>query len=271
MQGLNIEKERIERGANGFSGEGDLRLAFRQGNTNLLDLGSRARLTFRRNRHTVFALADLRFAAKTLARDGGQTSGLADRDARYLQRYIGHLRHTIRLSQSWAVEAFVQAESDEFALLRLRTLLGGGPRWTLIDSPRMFATLGTSYMLEREALDSSYFVDQPSGDRATTIWHRSSSYLNLTYKVDERLEVRATTYVQLRFDDPSDWRLLQDFSLSLPIRAWLALKIALGVRFDSAPPRYCTTKIEAGSCSRQDIRRLLRADTLFEHSLTFNF
>ena len=63
--------------------------------------------------------------------------------------------------------------------------------------------------------------------------HRSSNYLTLNYQPDAQLNLTWTSYVQFRFDEASDLRLLSAWSLDVAVNRHLAASIGATARYDT--------------------------------------
>ncbi len=266
----SLDKERT----NGVSGSLSVDLSFNAGNVNTLNLGPRGAFNYIHNRHSVYTLADYRLAAKTDPKSGGTLSQLGDADSRFLHRGLGHLRYSYEIMKSVFGEAYVQASADEIILLRSRLLLGAGPRLTVYDDRYFGAYLGLSYYAERENLDAEDFLAQPTGDGNLNWWHRISTYLTLRLRPTEQLLLTSITYVQPRVDFLPDLYVLNENVLELAISEHLALRLTMTIRFDSAPPTYCTAKPEdrlGGECPQDDIYTVRAVDIGLTNALTVNF
>lgn len=266
--GVNVEKDRPDE--SGVSGNLDFKFGYRQGNVNLVDVGLKARISYLRGRHLVLLLTDSRFAAQSKLKAGGSLGELSTEDARYVNRHMAHGRYNVRMIRWMASELFSQIETDEFLLLRTRFIVGAGPRFVLHERKDFGAYLGTAYLAEYERLDPDTFVSQPTGRGRTNWWHRWSSYLSLRFLATDRLTLASTTYVQPRFDDPADLRILSDSSIDVSLVPRLSLKWGLSIRYDSQPPTACQS--DAGlACADEEVYGLSRTDLFVENALSLKF
>ncbi len=266
----SLDKER----KNGASGSLSLDLSFNAGNINTLNLGPRGAFNFIQNRHSVYTLADYRLSAKTDPKSGETLSQLGGADSRFIHRGLGHIRYSFEFLRTVFGEAYVQASADQIILLRSRLLLGAGPRLTIYDDRYFGAYLGLSYYAERENLDAADFLAQPTGDGNLNWWHRLSTYLTLRLRPTEQLLLSSITYVQPRVDFLPDVYVLNENVLELAINKHLALRLTMTIRFDSAPPTYCTADPEdrlGGECPQDDIYTVRAVDVGLTNALTVNF
>lgn len=141
---------------------------------------------------------------------------------------FAHARHQYRLIPWLLTDAFVQFQQDRFQRLRGRTLVGGGPAFWLYESDRIMLRAGTGIMHEGE----SYRIVEPSSADAV----RSTSYLALTAHVGERASLSLSAFVQPRINAWSDYRVLNEATLTVGVNSWLATTLGFVIRHDSAPP-----------------------------------
>jgi len=152
-----------------------------------------------------------------------QSRGVRNANKSYL-----HLRHRHALDEAWALEAFGQVQQDEFANLKLRTLLGGGVRWSQKrETWRFHLGLGTFY--EYEELRKS------TSNAKSYLW-RASTYMTVDYLLNEQAKLHETIYVQPAWNALGDVRILNDMSLKVSLTDHLALSLTLEVTYDSRPP-----------------------------------
>ncbi len=143
-----------------------------------------------------------------------------------------HFRYNLELLTWLFAEAFVQQQQDKFQRLLLRELAGVGPRVRVFDEPNLALAIGTAAMLEFERIA----VAPGALDSATTLTSRSSSYASATWKADSRVRALGTVYVQPRFADFADVRILFEASLVTDITQRLGVRVIATVRHDSRPP-----------------------------------
>lgn len=148
-----------------------------------------------------------------------------------VRRAFAHARYNYELSDGLWGEAFGQLESNKFIAVRLRELVGIGPRLRLFDADTLEAFVATAYMLEHTRLAD----DVVPPNRPATV-HRSSSYLTFSWLVDDRVSLVSTTYYQPRFDEPSDFRLFSQLSGDFAVTGVLKAGMSFLLRYDSLPP-----------------------------------
>ncbi|MDQ6970684.1 MAG: DUF481 domain-containing protein [Mariprofundus sp.] len=154
----------------------------------------------------------------------GNSRGVRDTNKSFV-----HLRHRYDWNETWALEAFAQAQQDEFARLKLRTLLGGGLRWSF-KSQQLEWHVGLGSFFEHEALRAAAGIAPVS-----QLW-RGNSYLSVRYVINERIRLQNTVYYQPAWRALSDYRLLDDAALHVALSDRLDLKIVIEMAQDSRPP-----------------------------------
>lgn len=217
-----VNTESLRSSEAGLSGSLELSLANRTGNTDLLTGGAAMHLAHNNPSRTLLLAADV-----TRSEQRGQE--IADSG-------FVHARWTRHLTRRVGWEVFAQHEYDSFALLDARTLTGSGPRFTLRDrasgeAPGTRIFLGVAAMWEGEKLD----VPPAGPDDPTPEAARLSSYLSAAFSWGQR-RLTGTVYVQPRFGEPQDVRILAQTALRLPVAGGVGFRIALTVRHDGEPP-----------------------------------
>lgn len=217
---VNTERLRGAEGA-GFSGSVELSYANRTGNTDLSEGGLTLGLHWRGGPRAALALASV---------EAGR--GRAETTVNRGFVHLRGMRDLSSLSSRIAWEAFLQHEYDRLARLTARSLVGTGPRFTLLERGRTTAHLGIAYMFEREEVD----VLLASGEPRVRRNHRVSTYLAVAVGAGERVAFGNTVYVQPRLGEADDVRVLEEAMLKVGIVGALSLKVALTVRYDGQPP-----------------------------------
>lgn len=216
---VNVEPLRAQVRERGFGA----RLAFSAsafaGNTRGVVLGSSGFLGFHSIKHLAFLAASGNFAKL-----GGVVS---------ISNWFSHVRHDYELSPRVSWEEFAQLESDRFRRITWRELIGTGPRLRVLKLQRVDEVLAlfvaTAYMYEYTTLSGS--AKPESGGV-----HRSSSYLAMSLRAHPKIVVTWVSYVQPRFDAPSDLRVLSVLDSDFEVTGRLHSRMSAKYRFDSQPP-----------------------------------
>jgi len=155
----------------------------------------------------------------------GKSRGVRDTNKSFL-----HLRHRYAWNGMWSLEAFAQAQQDEFARLKLRTLMGGGMCWSMhMNALEWHVGLGSFY--EREQLRAVGVTVEP----IARLW-RVNTFLALRYAWNERLRIQNTVYYQPAWKDIADYRILNDAALHVALNDTLDLKLSFELAKDARPP-----------------------------------
>jgi len=146
-----------------------------------------------------------------------------------------HTRYTRMFIPRLGAEVYLQAQYNRFTNLRSRLLTGGGARFVLVHRNPFGLWGGSGYMGEYE-VNAIDVVDDSHPQE--TFNHRWASYLALRLDVvEDALELANTTYVQPRFDDFTDIRVLTSTQLEGAVTPTFSMGIDFDVAYDSRPPR----------------------------------
>lgn len=135
-----------------------------------------------------------------------------------------HLRFNQLIRDGLRWEAFVQTQYNELLSLRLRQLVGTGPRIRLAGQPNFTAYAGILYMYEYDE-----FVNTDNEFRD----HRVSSYLSLSFRPTNTLTFASTTYYQPLINDWASSRLSTTNTLTLTITERLSFNARFSLTYDS--------------------------------------
>jgi putative salt-induced outer membrane protein YdiY len=204
---LNIEED-------GFIGKVGISINGSSGNTDKINGEGSFHLLWRYGGHTNMLVGSHAY---------GKSRGSRDTNKSFI-----HLRHRYVLDRVWAIEAFAQAQQNEFSRLKLRTLYGGGLRYSRdISSHAIHLGLGSFY--EQERLRAA--ANTPD----TRLW-RGNIYFAWHFIANDRIRLQNTIYYQPAWKDIADFRILDDIAMSITLSKQLDLKLSLEVAHDSLPP-----------------------------------
>ncbi|MDQ6967192.1 MAG: DUF481 domain-containing protein, partial [Mariprofundaceae bacterium] len=113
---VNVEDTTLLMDGEGLTGKAALSVNGDRGNVTTNGVEMSALLRLNHGKDTEIAAMNYKY---------GQSRAVRNANKSYL-----HLRHRHALNETWALEVFTQAQQNEFANLKLRTLLGGGVRWS---------------------------------------------------------------------------------------------------------------------------------------------
>lgn len=144
-----------------------------------------------------------------------------------------HTRVTRNITDAWIAEIFVQKEFNKLISLNDRRLLGSGLRYEIrkIDtaaiSQRFVCGLGAGLMYEREHTRAPH-------DIQTLV--RSTNYMSLAWKLDDRVSFFSTAYFQIAYKHASDFRVLNESAFAFSVMKNLSFLASFNLRYDHEPP-----------------------------------
>ena len=203
----------------GVVGQAELKLDWREGNNPIFDIGGTGSVLVRRGRALGLAVVRAGY---------GTSRGLT-----LSKRTFEHVRTRVWLSCVWRWEAFAQHEYDQFRRLSVRALAGSGPALQILNTEKIGLLAGAAYMFEYERLDERMGTIDAG---ARHVAHRASLYLTGTQNVSSNVSFAETIYVQPRFDDARDVRVLAEASVTSKLSKRIALSDALTIAYDRTPP-----------------------------------
>jgi putative salt-induced outer membrane protein YdiY len=210
---VNIESMRVQKNADGFSGELELDSDLLSGNTDSKHVSFGNRLQWDKGNKTNFIITNYSY---------GESGGVRDVNKGFI-----HLRHVVHMNERWAWEGFGQMEQNEFTRLAYRGLIGGGLRRTLRqidDRSGIYLGMGGFYSTER--LD----------DNTTENLVRANVYFVIKHAFSDSTRLMSTTYFQPAVENLDDFRALEQLTYAVSISKRLDLKLSLDITHDSQPP-----------------------------------
>ncbi len=215
---VNVENMRVGQTEPGLSGNLDLSITGKRGNTDKDEYGINGRIQNNIDKMTNFVVASY---------DYGEVSDVTNTNKTFI-----HARHVKQFQPRRAWEAFVQAEENEFARLSFRGLVGAGLRFTLTETAEQLGLyLGAGAFWSRETLDQRPGLT----DHGTESFGRANLYLVYKHKLNEQLNLVSTTYYQPRLNQAGDFRALEQAGLSVKMTNSLSIKLSLDIGHDSHP------------------------------------
>lgn len=125
-------------------------------------------------------------------------------------------------------ESFIQGQYNQLLVVEQRNLIGAGLRAKWMDKEHFTGYAGNSYMYEVEYSERAGTTDYN---------HRNSTYLTLSYAAESlKFSVSNTVYYQPLYRDLSDYRILEQFRLDIPLSGWLKVFTLYNYYFDSKTP-----------------------------------
>lgn len=213
----NIESQRLNPIPEGLSGQVEFQFDGKSGNSEEEDYALNGRLNLKRQQDLWFMIASHEY---------DKSNGNKDTD-----KSFAHGRWVHHYSSTWAGEAFVQYQDNQFTRLLSRYLVGTGARYTMLDGDDKFNLAlgaGAFYVREREDL-STY--------EANTDYLRLNSYVSYKQQLNEQVSIVSTAYYQPKASEFDDYNILWNTSLISKLSTNLKLKLAFVISHDSEPPK----------------------------------
>lgn len=232
----------------GFGIHLDTTLSVARGNVEVLDVGASGRIQYQ----TLYPVSPARpgeepplpFVRQRVFITGSGRFAESAAGPFTSQTYL-HMRWTGMWHPRAGSDVFVQHQYNRFFRLQRRSLVGAGLRVDIVHHPALLLWGGSAYMMEYELIN----VQPGALDAPETLRHRWTSYLSgrLSF-AGGRLLAQSTTYFQPRFDDFSDYRILEELEALGKVTDVLSFGMTMGILHDSAPPTGVkTTDLRASS------------------------
>ncbi len=145
-----------------------------------------------------------------------------------------HFRYNYKIRDWLRWEAFTQVQYNKLNGIRLRYLLGTGPRFKVVQVEKFKTYIGTLYMLEYEI----------NKDKTQKLLEgRFSGYLSFSFRPIKTVEIVSTTYYQPKFEDIRDYRISTDNAMVFRFHKLLSFGINYRLNYDSRPPLGAVTRL----------------------------
>ena len=211
---VNIEKLRKDK-KEGIQGAAALSLTLTQNTKQIFQALNQVNLQYHKEKHTLLLINNIGFMrveGDNLINNGFQ-----------------HLRYNYQVTDLLTLEAFTQHQYNAIRLLKQRFLLGGGPRFRLIETEQFALFLAPLVIYEFESL---------SDDQATeTRKFKGNFYVSARLNITERVFFTHTTYYQPDFAIFREFRLASDTSLEMKISERFSFEVIFDLLYDSHPPQ----------------------------------
>ena len=229
---VNIENIRLASKPEGLTGNVDLNINFTMNTVQLLNIGDRVRIGYRKNQHYILLLTDHSFI---------KTNSIS-----IVNLGFEHVRYTYTLKDSGniAVEAFEQAQFNKIQKINLRILLGGGFRFHLLDQKNYQLNLGTGFMFEYEEL-----IDYGLSNDVL-----SNNYLSFDGQFNDVVGLNTISYFQPKLIDFGNYRFANETQIRFKINKYLTYRIIYFLSHDS-----------------RDIDEVRKTNYTFKNALSFTF
>lgn len=139
-----------------------------------------------------------------------------------------HLRYNHELSNLFRFETFIQSQHNQLLAINSRNLIGAGLRFKLVSKENVRLYLGNAYMYEEEKSDAFNTKEYN---------HRNSTYLSISANIAEsNVSIINTVYFQPLFKDFSDFRVLEQLKIDVPLSKVLSLYTIFDYYHDNKIP-----------------------------------
>lgn len=214
---VNIEDQRIKSSNDSTKWYGHLNFGANVSKVkdNILQFNSTGQVQYRNGHNLILILLDFRSL-----RAGNQDFNRAG---------FGHLRYNRDLWDRLVWEAYGQAQYNKLLLMRLRALVGSGPRYRILKSndgkQRMYAGLALLF-------EHNQFLENIEDKN----WWRMSSYLSFTLWPWDGVKLVSTTYFQPQVDDFENFRMSTECALNMPLNKRLSFSTTFRFSLDRSLP-----------------------------------
>ncbi len=144
-----------------------------------------------------------------------------------------HLRHNFKLSHGIKTFEFYQIQFNDVLLLSKREVFGAGLRFSLLNHDSLKSDIGIGLMSEKEILNESTLM---SGELSVTDYYRATSVGSIKWLISKTIKIDNVIYYQPYLKDFADYRLLNEFNLSVSLTDNFQLITSITTRYDSKPP-----------------------------------
>lgn len=225
---INAEAKRLNGSEEGWAGSVDFYFNYTQNTKRLLNFGNRFHVGNLKGKRRLLFLSDL-----SVSRSNKDN---------LINRGFLHARYNYEWNKFLTPEVFAQTQYNSVQRIGLRALVGAGPRFRLYDNDTLEIYMGSLYMYEYENISDS---------AAYLTAHRNSTYLNVSYFVNDLFSVSNITYYQPNLALFADYRISSESSLNVYITKHFTLRIIYSFLRDTRqveglPTTYHTLKNSLG-------------------------
>lgn len=209
---INTESARIQSDSTGWLGTAGTTFTFTKNVQEILDINATVHLQYNNEKNLYLLLANYNL--------------LKGRNETLSNNMFYHLRYNRRLNKWFRWEAFTQWQQNTVTNIELRALLGTGPRLRLHESKRFKLYLASLAMFEHE---------KELAPARTYNNMRSGNYVSFTYQPNSIFSVTTTTFYQPLYRDFSDYRILNQLTLTVKATRHFSITTNWTYLFDAFP------------------------------------
>jgi hypothetical protein len=212
-QVVDIESKRIRSAEDGWFGEAALDILLLKDVNTVFASSGKIQLQMKKDRSLLLFLTDFGF--------------IKAGDKKFENNGFQHVRYNYKVTPEFLRwEAFGQAQFNKVRDIKLRGLLGTGPRIKLYDTDAFRLYAASLYMYEYEERQSEPLIERH---------HRLSSYISFGADIG-KADLSATIYYQPLFRDLDDYRIALSTELSFELFKELNFVTKYSLLYDTVPP-----------------------------------
>lgn len=217
---VNIEGERYTTDTTGWKGNYNLGFTFGKQAIKYFAFSNTAHVQYKSKKSLYLIL--------------GSVDLIRSQNDEFINSGFFHFRYNYKIRNWLRWEAFTQIQYNKLNGIRLRYLLGTGPRFKVVQIEKFKTYIGTLYMLEYEV----------NNDKTQKLVQgRFSGYLSFSFRPIKTVEIVSTTYYQPKFEDIKDYRIATDNSLNFKFHRLLTFSLNYRLNYDSRPPVGAVTNL----------------------------
>lgn len=218
---VNIEKERYQTDTTGWKGSFDASIALSKQAKQVFILSATAHVQYKSKKHLYLFL--------------GSYDWIKSKTDNYVHSGFVHFRYNYKMKKEWIRwEAFTQVQFNKANGLKMRFLLGTGPRFKIMNFKHYKCYVGTLYFYERE-------VSLKGNEKLNQI--RFGGYLSFTLHPKKYVEWISTTYYQPLVNNIKDYRIASENKLAFRFTKLFSMGISFKTNYDTRPPLGATTNL----------------------------
>lgn len=208
---VNIESKRMQSDSTGWLGSVGAALELQKSTTQVTNISANAQLQYK----SIKSLYLLLLNYELLKGDG----------TTFQNSIFYHLRYNYKVTPRLRWEAFNQLQNNNVTGIKLRFLLGTGPRIKISGTKKLALYAATTAMYEKER--------ELKGMLHEDI--RSSSYVSMSWRPAEYAEITTTAFYQPLFKDFKDYRILHELKLKFLFTKRFSFFTTWNLLYDSRP------------------------------------